>query len=55
MGVRPARFGFLPFFPEVVLCSIAARFARKGEAVVDLNRRAFAAGRAAAAQEAVAA
>ncbi len=43
----------LPFSPEVVLRSIEARFARKGAAVVDLNRRAFAAGRAAAAREAV--
>ncbi|MEW6292126.1 MAG: indolepyruvate oxidoreductase subunit beta [Pseudomonadota bacterium] len=41
----------LPFSPDVVLRSIEARFARKGEAVVDLNRRAFAAGRAAAARE----
>jgi indolepyruvate ferredoxin oxidoreductase beta subunit len=41
----------LPFSPDVVLRSIEARFSRKGEAVVDLNRRAFAAGRAAAARE----
>lgn len=38
----------LPFSPDVVLRSIEARFARKGEAVVERNRRAFAAGRAAA-------
>lgn len=43
----------LPFSPEVLLRSIEARFARKGAAVVELNRLAFAAGRAAAAQDTV--
>ncbi|MDP2169380.1 MAG: indolepyruvate oxidoreductase subunit beta [Rhodocyclaceae bacterium] len=43
----------LPFAADVLLRCIEARFARKGAAIVELNRRAFAAGRAAAAQEAV--
>lgn len=44
----------LPFPPDVLEACIVNRFARKGAAVVELNRRAFAAGRAAAAaQEAV--
>lgn len=37
----------LPFPPDVLLDCVVKRFARKGEAVVELNRRAFAAGRAA--------
>jgi indolepyruvate ferredoxin oxidoreductase beta subunit len=41
----------LPFAADVLLSCIEARFARKGEAVVELNRRAFAAGRAAAAAQ----
>lgn len=43
----------LPFSAEVLLRCIEARFARKGAAIVELNRRAFAAGRAAVAREAV--
>ncbi|MDI6747034.1 MAG: indolepyruvate oxidoreductase subunit beta [Rhodocyclaceae bacterium] len=43
----------LPFSADVLLRCIEARFARKGAAIVELNRSAFAAGRAAAAQEAV--
>lgn len=39
----------LPFAAAVLLRCIEARFARKGAAIVELNRRAFAAGRAAAA------
>ena len=39
----------LPFAADVLLRCIEARFARKGAAIVELNRRAFAAGRAAAA------
>ena len=35
----------LPFPPDVLLECIVKRFARKGEKVVDMNRRAFAAGR----------
>jgi indolepyruvate ferredoxin oxidoreductase beta subunit len=38
--------GHLPFPPDVLLDCIVARFARKGEAVVEANRQAFAAGRA---------
>jgi indolepyruvate ferredoxin oxidoreductase beta subunit len=41
----------LPFAADVLLRCIEARFARKGEAIVDLNRRAFAAGRAAVAEK----
>jgi indolepyruvate ferredoxin oxidoreductase beta subunit len=41
----------LPFPPEVLETCVVSRFTRKGEKVVDLNRRAFAAGRAAAARE----
>ena len=37
----------LPFAPQVLLDCIIKRFARKGEAVVEINRQAFAAGRAA--------
>jgi indolepyruvate ferredoxin oxidoreductase beta subunit len=37
----------LPFAPQVLLDCIIKRFARKGEAVVEINRKAFAAGRAA--------
>lgn len=37
----------LPFPPDVLLDCIVKRFARKGDKVVDANRRAFAAGRAA--------
>ena len=40
----------LPFSAEVLLACIIKRFASKGEKLVDLNRKAFAAGRAAAAQ-----
>lgn len=40
----------LPFSAEVLLECIVRRFARKGEKVVEMNRKAFAAGRAAAAQ-----
>ncbi|MBA3034198.1 MAG: indolepyruvate oxidoreductase subunit beta [Gammaproteobacteria bacterium] len=43
----------LPFSADVLLRCIEARFAKKGVAIVELNRSAFAAGRAAAAQEAV--
>lgn len=39
----------LPFPPDGLLDCIVKRFARKGEKVVDVNRRAFAAGRAAVA------
>ncbi|MDP1654393.1 MAG: indolepyruvate oxidoreductase subunit beta [Rhodocyclaceae bacterium] len=42
----------LPFTADVLLRCIEARFARKGAAIVELNRRAFAAGRAAVAREA---
>jgi indolepyruvate ferredoxin oxidoreductase beta subunit len=42
----------LPFSPDVLLACIVKRFARKGEPVVDANRRAFAAGRAEVAREA---
>jgi indolepyruvate ferredoxin oxidoreductase beta subunit len=42
---------YLPFAPEVLLACIVKRFARKGETVVDVNRRAFAAGRAAVANQ----
>ncbi|MDO8930906.1 MAG: indolepyruvate oxidoreductase subunit beta [Rhodocyclaceae bacterium] len=35
----------LPFPPDVLLDCIVKRFARKGDKVVDANRRAFAAGR----------
>jgi indolepyruvate ferredoxin oxidoreductase beta subunit len=35
----------LPFPPDVLLDCIVARFARKGEQVVEANRQAFAAGR----------
>ncbi len=41
----------LPFPPDVLLDCIVKRFARKGEKVVDANRRAFAAGREAVAKE----
>ena len=41
----------LPFPPDVLLDCIVKRFARKGEAVVEANRRAFAAGRAAVTRE----
>ena len=45
----------LPFGAEILLECVLKRFARKGEALVELNRRAFAAGRAAVgAAEAVA-
>ena len=37
--------GHLPFPPDVLLDCIVKRFARKGEQVVEANRRAFAAGR----------
>jgi indolepyruvate ferredoxin oxidoreductase beta subunit len=40
----------LPFSADVLLNCIVQRFARKGEAVVDKNRRAFAAGREAVAR-----
>lgn len=43
----------LPFSADVLLRCIEARFARKGAAIVELNRRAFAAGRAAVAREAI--
>jgi indolepyruvate ferredoxin oxidoreductase beta subunit len=39
----------LPFSAQVLLDCIVRRFARKGEKVVEMNRRAFAAGRAAVA------
>ena len=39
----------LPFPPDVLLDCVIQRFARKGDKVVDANRRAFAAGRAAVA------
>ena len=39
---------YLPFAPDVLLTCIVKRFARKGEQVVEMNRKAFAAGRAAA-------
>ncbi len=45
----------LPFAAQVLLDCIVRRFARKGETLVDQNRRAFAAGRAAARAEAPAA
>ncbi|MCB1892092.1 MAG: 2-oxoacid:acceptor oxidoreductase family protein, partial [Rhodocyclaceae bacterium] len=38
----------LPFSAEVLLECIVKRFARKGENVVEMNRKAFAAGRTAA-------
>ena len=44
----------LPFPPEVLLECILKRFARKGDKVVDQNRRAFAAGRAAVVEAAAA-
>ncbi|MDD5175429.1 MAG: indolepyruvate oxidoreductase subunit beta [Sterolibacterium sp.] len=40
----------LPFSAEVLLACIVKRFARKGEKLVEMNRKAFAAGRTAAAQ-----
>ena len=45
----------LPFPPDVLLDCVVKRFARKGEAVVAANRRAFAAGRAAVSASGVAA
>lgn len=42
----------LPFSADILLDCIVKRFARKGEKLVELNRKAFAAGRAAAAQAA---
>ena len=42
---------YLPFAPDVLLACIVKRFARKGETVVDANRRAFAAGREAVARQ----
>ena len=42
---------YLPFSSEVLLACIVKRFARKGEQVVDANRRAFAAGREAVAKQ----
>ncbi|MCK9379896.1 MAG: indolepyruvate oxidoreductase subunit beta [Sulfuritalea sp.] len=42
---------YLPFAPDVLLACIVNRFARKGENVVDANRRAFAAGREAVAKQ----
>ena len=42
---------YLPFAPDVLLACIVKRFARKGENVVDANRRAFAAGREAVAKQ----
>lgn len=41
----------LPFPPDVLLECIVKRFARKGEKIVDMNRRAFAAGREAVAKD----
>jgi len=41
----------LPFPPDVLLECIVKRFARKGEKLVDMNRRAFAAGREAVARD----
>ncbi len=38
---------YLPFSAEVLLDCVLKRFQRKGEKLVELNRRAFAAGRAA--------
>jgi indolepyruvate ferredoxin oxidoreductase beta subunit len=43
----------LPFSADVLLACVVKRFARKGEQVVEMNRKAFAAGRAAAAQASV--
>ncbi|MFA7269771.1 MAG: indolepyruvate oxidoreductase subunit beta [Sterolibacterium sp.] len=40
----------LPFSAEVLLSCIVGRFAAKGEKLVEMNRKAFAAGRSAAAQ-----
>lgn len=42
---------YLPFAPDVLLACIDKRFARKGETVVNANRRAFAAGREAVARQ----
>jgi len=42
---------YLPFAPDVLLTCIVKRFARKGEQVVEANRRAFAAGREAVAKQ----
>jgi indolepyruvate ferredoxin oxidoreductase beta subunit len=42
---------YLPFAPDVLLACIVKRFARKGETVVDANRRAFTAGREAVAKQ----
>ena len=42
---------YLPFAPDVLLACIVKRFARKGEQVVDANRRAFASGRDAVAKQ----
>ena len=42
---------YLPFSPEVLLACIDKRFTRKGEKVVEANRQAFAAGRAAVAKQ----
>ena len=42
---------YLPFAPDVLLACIVKRFARKGEKIVDANRRAFAAGREAVAKQ----
>ena len=42
----------LPFSADVLLACVVKRFERKGEKLVELNRKAFAAGRAAAAQAA---
>ena len=42
---------YLPFAPDILLACIVKRFARKGDQVVDANRRAFAAGREAVARQ----
>ena len=44
----------LPFPAETLLDCVLKRFQKKGEKMVDLNRRAFAAGRAAVGEAAVA-
>jgi len=41
----------LPFPAETLLDGVLKRFQRKGEKLVDLNRRAFESGRAAVAKE----
>lgn len=42
---------YLPFAPDILLACIVKRFAPKGEQVVDVNCRAFAAGREAVAKQ----